>query len=230
MIATKGYDFWGRVVTLTPLLAALTLVAWEEKGGAKRLLRRYFNSIRLPKMIWYLPTILFLPAIWIFAQWLLSLFRELPEPPQSGALALIVVFIKVLVSGSTEEIAWMGYAYDSLQDKWKTIRATLILALVWIVWHLPVFSFLQFSVMFTVAFSILMVAWRFLIVWIYESTGKSIFAASLFHAMGNVALSLTSFMAAGNLGVMIAGAVTIITALIVAFLCGPELNKFRWSR
>ena len=53
--------------------------------------------------------------------------------------------------------------------------------------------------------------------------------------MGNimlfgVLLGVLNVEAVGSLGVFILGVVMIITALIVIFLWGPELNKFRWSR
>ena len=85
------------------------------------------------------------------------------------------------------------------------------------------------------SFSLFMVGWRFLIVWIYKNTGKSLPTPSLFHTMRNiimfgVLLSVFNIEAVGSLSVFILGVVTIITALIVIFLWDPGLNKCRWSR
>ncbi len=80
-----------------------------------------------------------------------------------------------------------------------------------------------------------MIGNRFLIVWIYKNTGKSVFPSSLFHAMGNLtmfvaSLSVLDIEAVGFLGYFILDSVTIITVVIVIFLWGPELNKFRYHR
>jgi membrane protease YdiL (CAAX protease family) len=43
-----------------------------------------------------------------------------------------------------EELAWRGYALDSLQVKWKALTSSLMLGTAWTVWHLPLF-FIQGS-------------------------------------------------------------------------------------
>ena len=48
--------------------------------------------------------------------------------------------------------------------------------------------------------------------------------------MSRVLLSILNVEAVGSLGVIITSVVMVIAALIVIFIWGTKLNKFRWSR
>ena len=70
---------------------------------------------------------------------------------------------------------------------------------------------------------------RTLTVWIYNNTGRSLFAAIVFHATFNV-----SFAAFPNYGShwepAVAGAITASAAALVTFLWGPKtLSRFRYG-
>lgn len=70
------------------------------------------------------------------------------------------------------------------------------------------------------------VAWRILIVWIYKNTGNSIFAVSVFHAIGTYTTTMLPYMqepSGGVLGLITATVVTTIAALIVVTI--GKLNK-----
>jgi len=73
-----------------------------------------------------------------------------------------------------------------------------------------------------------LIAMRTLIVWLYNNTGKSVFATILIHAVYNVCtLTIASFYT--SLGHLITSIFIIITAVIVAFLWDPEtLAQFRF--
>ena len=51
-----------------------------------------------------------------------------------------------------EELGWRGYALPHLLEDRSPIRATLILGLVWGVWHVPVYGPLGFVVPLILAF------------------------------------------------------------------------------
>jgi hypothetical protein len=71
---------------------------------------------------------------------------------------------------------------------------------------------------------------RILIVWLYNNTGKSLFAAILFHDMVNV--SEFSFPNYGSYyDPIITGTIIAITAVIVTFLWGSKtLARYRYAR
>jgi len=56
----------------------------------------------------------------------------------------------------------MGYLFDPLEERWKTVNATLILGIIWIIWHIPAYYLLgQYNTQIVV-FSVFMMGWRFL--------------------------------------------------------------------
>lgn len=102
----------------------------------------------------------------------------------SAVFATIVPFI--------EELGWRGYVLDRLQAAHSAFRATLILGIVWSLWHLPLFFLvdtyqagLGFGTVEFWLFMIGIVPLSFAFTWIYNNTNRSILAVILFHGMVN---------------------------------------------
>jgi membrane protease YdiL (CAAX protease family) len=212
-----------------PLIAAVILVSREEQpGGVKRLLKRAFDVKRIKHKIWYVPIIFLMPLIMVLSYGVMLLLgRPLPAP--SIPLLLIPIFFVVFFLPATcEEVGWTGYVTDPLQERWSALTTSLILGAVWAIWH--VIPELQANPPAWVAgqfFST--IGLRVLIVWLYNNTGKSVFAAILFHDMVNV--SEFSFPNYGShYDPVIAGALIAITAVIVTYLWGPKtLAHYRYA-
>ena len=50
------------------------------------------------------------------------------------------IFLPLLILGPlSEEIGWRGYALARLQTRWNALTSSLIVGLVWALWHLPLF-------------------------------------------------------------------------------------------
>lgn len=149
---------------------------------------------------------------------------------QIPVLLAPVLFIAYFISATAEEIGWSGYAIDPLQERWGALGASLIVGVVWAVWHM--IPYLQAHnpaewVVWQCAFT---VANRVLIVWLYNNTGKSILAAILFHAMYDVCWSLYPNYGS-NYDPAITFVLTATVALGVIFLWGPAtLTRYRFSR
>jgi membrane protease YdiL (CAAX protease family) len=103
-----------------------------------------------------------------------------------GDFSSISLALAVLVVG--EEIGWRGHALPALIGRHSPLRASLVVGLLWALWHLPNFvmaeyphygrSFLLFAAA-TVGYSVLFG-------WIYVHTQGSIFLATWFHAAINL--------------------------------------------
>jgi uncharacterized protein len=176
------------VAAFTPLIAACILVYKEEgRIGINKLFKRIFDFSRITKKIWYVPVIL-LPFLMYFLIYMIIHFAGLPLPSnfQIGFSSIPVLFIFFFLGALAEEVGYMGYAIDPMQKRFGALSASILIGIPWAVWHYP--SIIQQGHNATwIAWGTLgTVAVRVLIVWIYNNTGKSLFACILFHTMLNL--------------------------------------------
>ena len=179
------------VMAFCPATAALMLVYRKDKAaGVTALLKRSFDYERITVKVWYAPIVLLMPAIMVLSYGLLYLMGVSLPKPRYPVLAPAVMFVVFFVAALGEELGWSGYAIDAMQDRWGALWAAFLLGLVWAGWHLVPFlqahrspGWIAWQCLFTVAL-------RVLLVWVYNNTGKSVFAATLLHAMGNVSVFL----------------------------------------
>jgi membrane protease YdiL (CAAX protease family) len=221
----------GLIIALAPIAAALVLTYRENRlDGAKRLLKRSFDYRRITKKIWYAPILFLMPFVFILALGIAILMREPLPDAIFPVVATPVAFLAFFFFALFEEVGWMGYAFDPMQDRWNALQASLILGIIWATWHLPLYTLSgQGPVRITVQL-ISLIGIRTLIVWIYNNTGKSVFATILIHAVYNVCtIMITSFYT--SLGHSITSIFIILTALIVAFSWDFEtLAQFKFRK
>lgn len=114
------------------------------------------------------------------------------------------------------------------------MTASIILGTIWGVWHYP--SIIQQCHNATwIAWGTLgTVGLRVLIVWLYNNTGRSVFAAILFHTMANIGRTSFPIDQTHNPLVDYPGvhySIIAVAAVIVAFLWGSgTLARYRFAR
>jgi uncharacterized protein len=135
-----------------PMTAAALVTYWT--GGSIRAWLAPALAWRVPARWWAYA--LGLPAL-LFA--LVSLVLQLTGEPVEWGLAadrlpdyVAGFFFVLLLGGAMEELGWRGYGLPHLLEDRSPIRATLILGLVWGVWHVPVYGPLGFVVPLILAF------------------------------------------------------------------------------
>lgn len=151
---------------------------------------------------WLLVIVLFAPALNLLAALIDILLGGVGAVPGELALqavanplaALGTVLFLFFIGPFFEELGWRGYVLDRLQAQGGAARASLIVGVVWALWHVPLFFIpgtYQYGLgAFTPAFWLFMIGvvpLAFLFTWIYNHTGRSIGGAMLFHLMINVA-------------------------------------------
>ena len=186
-----------------PLLAAITLVYREEgRQGIKAFFRQVLDFKIKPI---YLILALALPLlIHVIAHYLaLALGLDVAQtlfPSEISVspviLAIPYFFLMLVIGGGQEEFGWRGYAQEPLQEKIGVIPASLVIGVIWGIWHLPLwfmagdlhsaYSFLAF-VMMTTSISLIYA-------WLYKSSGKKLIVVMFFHAMSNTAAPLLPFL------------------------------------
>lgn len=91
-----------------------------------------------------------------------------------------------------EELGWRGYALDRLQVKHTALNASLILGMVWALWHLPLFFIegtyqqrLGVGTWFFWNFMLSVAIGSVIQTWVFNNTNRSTLAAILLHFTGN---------------------------------------------
>ena len=222
----------GALVLVCPMVAALILI-YREKGsnGIKQQLSRCFDYGRIKSMIWYLPILLLMPLLMTLEYAVMKL-TEMPVPdPQFTFIALPAFFILFFVGGVGEEIGWTGYATDPLQARRTALEASIILGIIWAIWHAIPYIQGHNAPLWILGQCEAAVMLRVLIVWIYNNTGKSLFAAIAFHASVNLS-ELVLFPIYGSYyDPIIAFFLLAVTAAAVVILWGPKtLADYRYAR
>jgi len=223
------------VATFTPMVAASILVYREEGfGSVKNLLKRVFDFKRITKKVWYIPILLLTPFIYVLTYVIMRLVG-LPVPTVwNPPLLTPLLFIAFFFAAAGEELGYTGYVTDPMQARYTALSASLIIGLIHAVWHFPSeIAIGQTLGLIIWGGVILAVSFRILSVWLYNNTGKSVFAVILFHAVTNTGRSIfPGSRPAFELGDGAIGyGLIAITAVIVVFLWGPKtLSKFRYGK
>jgi uncharacterized protein len=170
---------------LGPLVAAL-VVAGLASGwpGIRELLGRIVRvrfGLQWYAMIFGLPVALCAAAVAIMAG--LGYPVSLPAATAWRELPDRFIFIFLFI-GLGEEPGWRGFALPRLQRKQTPFMASLILAPIWALWHLPLMGN-EFPAPVIPAFLISLLGGTLIQTWIFNRTRGSVFAQMLFHATVN---------------------------------------------
>jgi len=228
---------------LGPAVAAIAIISLVgEKGGVLKLL----SGIRIWKVEikWYLITLLGQPVIWMIAILIYTLFSgqrlslsntHIQDMVMIGGtfnliMFIVIFFLQQFVSLLGEEIGWRGYLLPKLLKTKHWITSSLIIGLIWALWHLPLFYIqgrTQVSIPLLWYFIDLMASTIFF-TWIFINTRGSVLIATLFHTSINTSTVLLPILpiAAGNSGPFVLGVcLKLIIAILVIFLKKDDFNN-----
>jgi membrane protease YdiL (CAAX protease family) len=187
-----------------------------------KLIKRTFDFKKITRKLWYVPILFIMPIVALAVMLILVFIGEtLPEtifPPTMAPVLLLMFFIMAI----GEEVGWMGYAYEPMEERWNATRASLILGIIWFIWHTPFYLIVAGnSLIWAGGALVLMSGFRILLSWIFNNTGKSIFGAILFHAVYNISQTVIPGYT-NPLGPGIAAILMIIIVLIVTRVWDPQ--------
>jgi len=172
---------------ISPAIAAITLTGWRDGAEAVRALLRRVLIAEVPGR-YYAFALLYMLAIKLTAA-LLHRFI-LGAWPGFSLDALLVAPFAIALSvpvQAGEEIGWRGYALPRLAERFGLVGASLLLGVIWAVWHVP-----QFYIAGADTYHQSFVVWGFQVVamsvafaWLYARTGGSLFLVMVLHAAVN---------------------------------------------
>ncbi len=233
-LAANGEGVFGPLVLLggfgPPLIALLTAHLCGGSGLAD-LLRGILRWRVAGK--WYAFALLLPPGLYALAMLVLWFFGDYMVPagaPSIGVYPLMLLGV-ALIGGGQEEVGWRGFALPRLQRHMQPLTASIVLGLLWVVWHLPLFFMpgtpqvaipLLPYVVYTLGISIIMT-------WLFNASGGSTLLAILFHAGVNVpsawyplGLCVGGLNSAGLLALLVWIVVTILVLRNDTYLGGSQ--------
>jgi membrane protease YdiL (CAAX protease family) len=175
----------------TPALAALILGYKSDRlAGILQLLQRSFDLKRIKSPAWFLLIVLINPAIALLAYAWMRVDNISLAHPTLWTLAIIPLFIVFFIAALGEEIGWTGYATEPLLQRWGTLSGSLLLGAVWAAVHFIPLRQAHRSVEWIAWWSLDTIALRMIMMWLYAHSGRSLFAATVFHALINLSWQL----------------------------------------
>jgi uncharacterized protein len=175
------------LMTFCPLVAAIILVYKKRKmEGVKQLLKQSFDFKKINNKTWYIPVIFLMPVIAVFSYLYMKMTGAILPKPSLSVLSILIFFLVYFIGAIGEEVGWSGYIINPLQNKYGALKASIIIGIIWAVWHIIPYYQAHQTTNWIVWQCIATVFLRIIMVWIFNNAGKSVFAMVLFHAMINI--------------------------------------------
>jgi uncharacterized protein len=178
-------------ILLGPFLSAFIMTgATEGKAGIRRLLRRFV--LWRVGLRWYVFALVGVPVVMALGTVIVptGLAPLLGLGPGYVPTYLVWFLIIAIIGGPLlEEPGWRGFALPRLQPLHGPLVGTLILGLLWALWHLPEFLVPAWAkssggsgFLDIVKFVVIAIAFAIVITWVFNNTRGSLLMAILVHA------------------------------------------------
>lgn len=182
---------------LGPIVSALLVTGITEGRAGLRAWRGRMLRFKVGWR-WYLTVLLSVPAALTLAS--IALTDTTPVLPSATVLAAYLpgLLVQMITTGLAEEPGWREFAMPRMQGRYGPLTATLVVGVLWGVWHLPLFltqwgggphvawtAPVEF-VATTIAFSVAMT-------WVFNKSGESMPLVMLMHCSVNNFISLALF-------------------------------------
>ncbi len=223
----------GQVWSWIPAVAALVAAALTGGGAAVRDLGARLVRWRVGWR-WYVvvlvgPAAFSLTVAVVYALLGGSWEAGLPWASGGGLLGLIPLFLVLaLTDGVGEELGWRGFALPRLLSQHNALAASMILGVLWTVWHLPLFWTVGAPLYQQPFWLILLdtLAKSVIFTWVFLHTRGSVLLAALLHAATNLFLVSPTVAAADDLTLpLIAAAAKWVLVLAIVLAAGPQLAR-----
>lgn len=225
----------GQLWTWVPAVAALLAAALTGGRGALRDLGARLVRWRVGWR-WYLVVVLGPAAFSVVVALLYALmggsFAAATPPALRGETPLVILplFLVVLfiTDGVGEELAWRGFALPRLLASYNALVASLILGVLWALWHLPL-VWTEVAPLYQQPVWLLLLdttAKSILFTWVFLHTRGSVLVAALLHATTNLFVVSPVVAEVGSVALMLLAALAkwILVGVVIA-VAGPGLAK-----
>ena len=227
--------------------ALLTSNIIKGKKGLKELLSRFrFWSPKLSFKqgitVW-IQMILFVVGSKLLFSLVLNIFGGVPFSESFsvhtnyGLGEITFIFITSLLfdgGGLMEELGWRGFALPRLQKKFNPLKATIIVGVIWALWHIPVktelFTDLVNFAVFYIFFTFVAILYSIIMTYFYNRVGGSVLMTVAIHGLYNDSAGLGNILNPGSIEIsdtvasLLYAGVFVIAASIILIIAGKKLG------
>ena len=219
---------------LSASLAGIVVAAVEgRKGGVRELLGRFL--IWRVGIQWWAFALLFTVIPSVGALYLFGLFGG-PTVDWSGLGPLYsvvpIILMLTIFAGMGEEFGWRGFAMPRLQARYNALVSSIIIGVLWGLWHIPLFlveGTTQYNWRLDVGlipavpmYTVFLIAWSIQYTWVFNNTKGSVLLAAVVHGAGNAWIGGYIDVYRGRIGGVIAFmVVSVVVSIIIVLLAGP---------
>jgi membrane protease YdiL (CAAX protease family) len=225
----------GQVSTWAPVIAALLAAALTGGRDAVKELGARLVRWRVGWQ-WYLVVILGPAAFSLAVAGVYTLFggswsAAAPLALREGPLVLLPLFLLLLTftDGLGEELAWRGFALPRLLTRYNAFVASLVLGVLWGLWHLPLFwteGAPQVYQQPVWLFLVDITAKSVLFTWVFLHTRGSVLLAMLLHGATNLFGVSPDLSSTGDLTLpLLAAGAKWLLVIALILTVGPRLAR-----
>lgn len=175
---------------LSPGIATLLIRLYDDGVDGVRGVLGGLTAWRFGRAWWGVTLALPVAFAAVLAGGVIALGQDFsPEPLRlvsEAGVAFILLIVLTVVLSAGEEIGWRGHLLPLLQARLSALSASLVVAVVWGVWHVPIFygagiegSIIALRLASTVGGAVMFT-------WLFNNTGGSVLAVTLLHAGNNL--------------------------------------------
>lgn len=226
----EGADQLG---ALSASLAGIILAAVEgRRGGTRELLRRVL--IWRVGIQWWAFALLFWVVPAVAGLYLFDLFGGPPVDwsglrPLSSIVPLIIML--TIFAGLGEEFGWRGFAMPRLQARYSALVSSVIIGLMWGLWHIPLFltrGTIQYAwqleaglIPAVVGYTVFNMASAIQYAWVFNNTNGSVLLVAVLHGSLNAWNGYIDVYRDHFGGVVAYMVVSVIVSIIIVLIAGP---------
>lgn len=126
---------------------------------------------------------IFIPTICIVTSSLVMSFLKITYISWTGNIQFYIISIAAMLVGCfAEEIGWRGFLLPQLQKEFSPFVSSIIVGLLWGIWHLNFMG----GILGFVFYTITIIEMSVLMTWLYGKTNGNLFLMGIWHFMFNL--------------------------------------------
>lgn len=217
------------LMTFCPMISAIILLR-PDKSKRTNFLKQIFDFKKINKKVWLIPILLLMPTIATLSYVATNSHYNNFYTGNFSFISLLIFFILYFIGAAGEELGWSGYALEPLQTRFGAFKASLILGVVWAVWHIVPYLEMSKTANWIFWQSLSTILFRIVMVWLFNNTNRSVFAVILFHTMINLSPYLLEIDNVNYNPFILAISLLVCSAIILIFWQTNNFTVFRFAK